>query len=279
MYIILPIAAIEFWGLTLVALPTSMALAAVALIGYLCGQRTRQATQTELDECRRREVARASQIAWKLEAIAERLRQDLAAHHSQVELFKRQLRRAQEDGSEQAWKQLCAEAESVLRPTMQLAQQLSHAYDEIRQQSDALETFTHGRTDPLTGAGNAKALEGQLDVLFGSASRGATEFVVAMISLDRDDRSSGDISLNNKLPKLANVIRSCMRETDFVARFGDEEFVVEMSNAMGGTIVGGGGLGTILDDDGPAGPGGPGGFTTGHKHVGFLVRLGLAHMS
>ena len=40
----------------------------------------------------------------------------------------------------------------------------------------------------------------------------------------------------------------------------DEEFVVEMSNASGGTIVGGGGLGTILDDD--ASIAGPGGFTS-----------------
>lgn len=30
---------------------------------------------------------------------------------------------------------------------------------------------------------------------------------------------------------------------------GDEEFAVQMQNAVGGTIVGGGGLGTILDDD------------------------------
>lgn len=54
---------------------------------------------------------------------------------------------------------------------------------------------------------------------------------------------------------------------------GDEEFVVEMSNAVGGTIVGGGGLGTILDDDGPAGPGGPGGFTL--KRLGALLRQAI----
>ena len=30
------------------------------------------------------------------------------------------------------------------------------------------------------------------------------------------------------LPKLASVIRTCMRDTDFVARYGDDEFVVVM---------------------------------------------------
>jgi hypothetical protein len=53
----------------------------------------------------------------------------------------------------------------------------------------------------------------------------------------------------------------------------DEEFVVEMSNAVGGTIVGGGGLGTIIDDDGPGGPGGPGGLTSLWSSVRMLVKL------
>ena len=60
----------------------------------------------------------------------------------------------------------------MLGPTMQLAHQLSHAYDQIRQQSDALETFTQGRTDPLTGVGNGRALEQQLQVLLAAAARG-----------------------------------------------------------------------------------------------------------
>lgn len=45
---------------------------------------------------------------------------------------------------------------------------------------------------------------------------------------------------------------------------GDEEFAVQMQNAVGGTIVGGGGLGTIVDDDlglvAPGGSRGPGGY-------------------
>jgi endoglucanase len=55
---------------------------------------------------------------------------------------------------------------------------------------------------------------------------------------------------------------------------GDEEFAVQMGNAVGGTIVGGGGLGTILDDDlgfvAPGGRTGPGGLvapTSGSPEV------------
>ena len=87
-------------------------------------------------------------------------------HHSQVAGVQAAAAPgASEAASDKAWEQLCNEAEAMLGPTMQLAHQLSHAYDQIRQQSDALETFTQGRTDPLTGVGNGRALEQQLRVL------------------------------------------------------------------------------------------------------------------
>ena len=117
-------------------------------------------------------------LAALVETIATRLRQDLVTHHSQLATFKRQLRHAQEAGHDKAWEQLCVEAEAMLGPTMHLAHQLSLAYDEIRQQSDGLETFTQGRTDPLTGVGNGRALEQQLRVLLSGASRGNPPFAV-----------------------------------------------------------------------------------------------------
>jgi diguanylate cyclase len=239
---VLTVGDVQIWGLTLVALPTSAALAAVALLGYMFGKRTRKSTQAELDDRRQREFDRAARIAWQLESIAKRLRGNLAFHHSQVESFKRRLRRANEDDNEQSWQQLCAEAETILGPTMQLAQQLSHAYDEIRQQSDALETFTQGRTDPLTGVGNGRALEGQLQVLLSPATRNTIEFVVAIVSMDRDGaNSAGRVSMMvAMLPRLAGVIRSCMRDSDFVARFGEDEFVVVMpqTSVAGATVFG-----------------------------------------
>jgi diguanylate cyclase (GGDEF)-like protein len=196
-----------------------------------------------LDERRQQELERAGRIAWQLENIAATLRQDLLAHHAQVVGFKRRLRQAKDTASDADWEQLCREAESMLGPTMQLAHQLSHAYDQIRQQSDALETFTQGRTDPLTGVGNGRALEQQLGVLLSAATRGSCQFTVALVSLDRDASSIAGRSVAAilpVLPKLAAVIRTCMRDTDFVARYGDEEFVVVMpqTSLAGASVFG-----------------------------------------
>jgi diguanylate cyclase len=224
-----------------IGLPVSFALAAVALIGYLFGNRTRASLAAAFDERRQQELDRAARIAWQLETIATRLRHDLVSHHSQLATFKRRLRHAQDAGHDKAWEELCSEAEAMLGPTMQLAHQLSLAYDEIRQQSDALETFTQGRTDPLTGVGNGRALEQQLRVLLNGAYRGNPAFAVALLSLDNDGASGDGRSLATilpLLPKLASVIRTCMRDSDFVARYGDDEFVVVMpQTAMAGARV------------------------------------------
>lgn len=225
----LQLIALSNW--TIVGLPVTGALAAIALIGYLFGCRTRSKL-ANLDERRQRELDRAARIAWQLESIAGTLRQDLVAHHAKVAAFKRRVRQAHDDGDEQLWETLCSEAESILGPTMQLAHQLAHSYDQIRQQSDALETFAQGRTDPLTGVGNGRALEQQLQVLLAGVARGNAEFAVALVSLNRNSKSgqvSGLAAIAPQLPKLAGIIRQCLRgDTDFVARFGDEEFVILM---------------------------------------------------
>jgi diguanylate cyclase (GGDEF)-like protein len=226
-----------------IGLPETVALAAVALIGYLFGHRTRTTMNATLDQRRQQELERAVRIVWQLESVADGLRRDLVTHHSQLSAFKRRLRQVKESVSDSAWELLCNEAEAMLGPTMQLAHQLSHAYDQIRQQSEALETFTHGRTDPLTGVGNSRALEQQLQVLLGSLHRGNIEFAIALVSLDRDPTATEGRSLSAilpVLPKLANVIRACMRDTDFVARYGDEEFVVVMpqTSLAGASIFG-----------------------------------------
>jgi diguanylate cyclase len=237
-FLLLP--GLAIWNSVEIGLPVTFALASIALIGYVFGNRTR-AIKAEFDERRQQEMDRAARIAWQLETIATRLRQDLVTHHSQLATFKKQLRQAQEDGHDRAWEQLCSEAEAMLGPTMQLAHQLSRAYDEIRQQSDALETFTQGRTDPLTGVGNGRALEQQLQVLLNGAYRGSPAFSVALLSLGRDGSTGDDRSVANLLPllpKLASIVRTCMRDSDFVARYGDDEFVVVMpqTSISGGRV-------------------------------------------
>lgn len=226
-----------------VGLPATAALAAVALIGYLFGQRTRQSEHASQNVQRQQELQRASGIAHQLESIADSLRQDLASHHGRLASFRRRLSEAQSTRDDQTWQELCSEAELMLAPTMQLAQQLSLAYDSIRQQSDALETFSQARTDTLTGVGNGRALEEKLEVLRMSAGRSGADFSIALVSIDRDSNArahNGNRNENSQLPELARLIQSCMRDRDSVARYGADEFVVIMpqTKLTGACILG-----------------------------------------
>jgi len=226
-----------------VGLPVTVALTAVALIGYLFGQRTGHADQAQRNAERHQELQRASSIAHQLESIANMLRQDLANHHGRLAQFRRRLGDANASHDEQAWKELCGEAEKLVSPTMQLAEHLSSAYDAIRQQTGVLELFSQARTDPQTGVGNGRALEDKLGVLLSAAHRGGSGFSVALVSIDHDASDDADgrrPSPTRQVLELARLIRSCIRDNDFVARYGDDDFVIVMpqTNLPGASLFG-----------------------------------------
>lgn len=223
--------------------PITVALAAIALLGYLFGQRTRRGDPSIHDSERARELERASGIARKLEAIAESLRHDLASHHGRLTDFRRRLYEAKSAKDDAAWKQLCGEAEDLLSPTLQLAEQISMAYDAIRQQSEALETFTQARIDPCTGVGNGRALDEKLEAMIGGARRGGTDFALALVSIDRKAHDLAGDELIAAMAELGRLVRDCMRQYDFVARYGDDEFAVVMPQAK---LAGAGAFGERL---------------------------------
>ena len=212
------------------SIPVPAALAAVALIGYLFGTRTRQAPTAETEQARR-ELRRARHVASELEKIADTVRRDLASHRSSVSRFKKRVGELAEDETDHSWKELCQEAEDMLKPTLELATKISLAYDEIRQQSAQLMSFTEVRTDPLTGVCNRRALDETLDNYFALLGRYGQAFTVAIFDIDHfkkvnDDR--GHMHGDRILQRFARLLDDTVRDTDLVARYGGEEFVVVM---------------------------------------------------
>ncbi|MCA9239588.1 MAG: hypothetical protein KDA37_05290, partial [Planctomycetales bacterium] len=175
---------IDFDTLLRLGLPNTVALAAVAVIGYMVGIRGRKtgAPAEATDD-----IARATAIAQQLEGIADELRKDLAFHRTRVERFKKHLRHASTEEETKAWQRLREEAEEMLGPTLDLVGQLSTAYDRIRLQSKALTNYTGSRTDPLTGLYNGRALEEQLETLLKThpPSSPTAACSVAVVSLEK----------------------------------------------------------------------------------------------
>jgi diguanylate cyclase (GGDEF)-like protein len=217
----------DLWN---ISLPIPVALAAVAAIGYLVGRRARVPERETVTQSRR-ELRRARAVARELEKIAWMIRRNLARHHTNLARFKQRVDHLSHQEEEAAWKDLCREASEMLTPTLRLATQIANAYDQIRQQTNQLMSFTEVRTDPLTGVSNRRALEEALASQFAMMSRYKVPFSIAIFDIDHFKRvndEQGHLQGDQILQKVARLMDEAVRETDVLARYGGEEFVVIM---------------------------------------------------
>jgi diguanylate cyclase len=211
-------------------IPLPLALAVVATIGYMLGRKNR-AKPNDLLKRSLQELKRARNVAMELEKITLTVRKSLSRHNSSVLKFKERVSHMGKLHQEEAWKELCREADDVLKPTLQLASQIANAYDEIRQQSAKLMSFTEVRTDPLTGVKNRRGLDDAFSAQFALMSRYETPFAVAMFDIDNFKRINdehGHLHGDQVLQEIAALMNSSVRETDLLARYGGEEFVILM---------------------------------------------------
>lgn len=211
------------------------ALAAVALLGYMFGQRSGQTPSESSDLQLNQELSRAAQIAKELQQIAGRIRNDVASHQSNISQFKARVSNLESQDNDDGWQALSSEAELLLVPTMRLATDLSLAYDQLRKQSLQLMNFAGSRTDPRTGIHNRRAMEEQLEILLSLHDQNASRFSLALFSLD----GCSDLPEADRLFRtFVGLLESCARDTDVVARYSNEEFVVLMpQTSLAGSVI------------------------------------------
>ena len=212
-------------------LPITVALAAVAAVGYLLGV-ARSKDRSDQTVRSRAQIRQANQVAKELEKIAWTVRGNISRHHARLGHFKQRLSQLQrEDGSDaDALKLLAEEAQSILTPTLRLASQIATAYDHIREQTNQLAQMTSSRTDPLTGIANRPFVEETLSNQFASMRRYRTSFAVALFDVDQFRRvgDDGELHGDQVLQEMAGCLTDVARETDVVARFGSQAFVIVM---------------------------------------------------
>lgn len=84
-------------------------------------------------------------------------------------------------------------------------------------------------TDPLTGLPNRAALSERLDLEVARVQRFGGELLLAMLDVDHFKRINDDfghLAGDKVLKIIAGELAKRLRKTDFIARFGGEEFVV-----------------------------------------------------
>ncbi len=118
---------------------------------------------------------------------------------------------------------------------------LNQRYDELLHKVDQMELETgkararmqeeqlRARTDPLTGLPNRTAYEQHLDTEMQRWERYSAHFSMAVGDIDffkRINDQLGHLAGDRVLRLVAKVLRQNLRGTDFIARFGGEEFVI-----------------------------------------------------
>lgn len=111
------------------------------------------------------------------------------------------------------------------------------AHQRNRQRDQLLQMSTE---DPLTGAGNRRALQKKLDQMVASHRRTAEPMSAILLDLDnfkvvndRKGHAAGDAVLR----RVADIITTRIRLTDSLYRFGGDEFVVLATRATGDTAA------------------------------------------
>ncbi len=210
-------------------LTDTVALAAVAVIGYLFGHRTREEAAEHFDECLHSELSRATKIAKELQYVAGRIRREVARHQSNIATFQSRIGKLQSKNTADGWVELGEEAEALLAPTVELSTNLSAAYDQLRKHCSQLTNFAGSRTDSQTGVGNRKALEEQIDVQFSLHAQNPCHFSLALFRVEPPcDDPLNDLAKIDFLHDFAQTLENCVRDTDLVARYSSDEFAILM---------------------------------------------------
>jgi GGDEF domain-containing protein len=175
----------------------------------------------------REELGRARQIASELGTINDRLRSELAMHEGQLTEFRRDVRDMESGAAPANWRRLSSKADHMIGPTMRLATNLMQAHDQLHQFHSQLLTFAGTRIDPSTGLQNRRAMEEHLEAQLSLHGEPARRFSLAVFSVTAARR--GEVfSGEGRLRAVAHLIQDCVRGSDLVARYSDDEFVVLM---------------------------------------------------
>jgi diguanylate cyclase (GGDEF)-like protein len=214
-------------------LADTAALAAIALVGYLFGRRSRTQprTATGIHDPLQDELARAQQIADEVRSITDNLAVELSAHQRSLAAFQGQLGGMQTGAAAAQWTRLRDSADRLVSATLKLTTNLTLAGGQLHRRRDRLSAFSASRIDPATGLHTRRSLEEHLDAFFSIHSVGKRRFSLALFSVGptaSDDDAAGD----QHLRQIAQLVTASIREDDFVARYSADEFVVLMPQTM-----------------------------------------------
>jgi diguanylate cyclase len=212
---------------TILLLSVISAIQVTLGLGFGWWLRSIRRTNANTSEALSRRLAEA---LGKLQTIADDMGHGAFAHAEQVEAVGRKLDDVAEADVDLLHQALVDGMTEIVTANSQLQSQLHEAETKLEEQSRRIETqLSESRLDLLTGIADRRAFDEELERRIAERRRRPAPLSVILIDVDRlkqiNDRRGAAIG-DSVLRDVARVLDATMREMDFTARYGDDQFAV-----------------------------------------------------
>jgi diguanylate cyclase len=246
-------------------------VAASLVAGYYIGRTTTHSDQ-ERRACRERENSLRALIE-VLRSVQE-LSTDVDHRTSEMAAVQRHVGDIHATGEmEDIRQEIMGQIKSLLDSNQKLEEDLTFARCRMEEQAEELDrTRREAHTDALSGVANRKAFDDKMKLLFGYHRRDGIPFALLLADLDRFkwiNDTHGHQAGDRVISQLGRLLAQVVREGDFVARFGGDEFAVLLPHCDQDTAIKVGDrirAGTTRANFGVA----------GSEHTAITVSVGLA---
>lgn len=136
----------------------------------------------------------------------------------------------QDEGIQKMVKELIDRTSTMRSSGDQLSDKLMESRKEVETLRENLERITEEATrDPLTGVGNRKAFDTNMEKFCQSAQEGEMDFSLLMLDIDHFKQFNdkfGHVVGDEVLKIVAKELLNAVKRRDIVARYGGEEFAI-----------------------------------------------------
>lgn len=122
-------------------------------------------------------------------------------------------------------------SDSNIEELSKLKIKVNQLENELKKLNDQI--YNLAKTDELTGLPNYRAFESKINEFVYEHSRGKT-FSILVVDIDRFkvvNDTHGHLFGNKVIKNVAETLSKSIRQSDFICRYGGEEFVILLSGA------------------------------------------------
>jgi diguanylate cyclase len=198
------------------------------VVGYYMSRSRGKCHELELAE---RERHATLKVLVELLSAVEQMNGDVECHNTEIQQTAHDVGNLRVSGEMESVKQaLLGRMVSLLTSNKRLQNDLLCTQYRMEEQAQEIDhARREARIDALTSVANRKAFEEKFHLLLSAWSRQQQPFVLMMVDLDhlkRINDAHGHQAGDLVLEKMGRWLKQWVRERDFVARYGGDEFVL-----------------------------------------------------